>query len=314
MRTIEFLSTSRWIFDQYTEETHSFFKSIERVSISSDSNTELLTSISKFLFDIISARSSILSNPIALDILNNFNMSILIDDMWQSEALTKIATINSNDPDNIISIIRDMSDLRKGWGALEFCLEPIRLLTIPDEIYQEEDFNDILTIEFDYLDDNSPSISNIIDTLSCANSIYRSINRIFKNEEAKQLTAVYISSGSKFSFDFKGIAEPIKQFKELIVEAWQMIRHGKSDKLRSNSQAALESLAVVERIGELHEDGSLSSEEAHTLKTTLIDSTIKLFENGASIREIPNTETISNQALLSESVQPKLLPETSSNT
>ena len=109
------------------------------------------------------------------------------------------------------------------------------------------------------------------------------MSRAYQIKDSSTLTIVKVDSGSSIRIDCKGLGEPIKHLKDLILEAWHKLRHKRAEEVSENSKAVLGSLAVIEKINARERDNSLSKEEAEQLRRTVITSVCGLFACGAAI-------------------------------
>ncbi|HEX8096584.1 MAG TPA: hypothetical protein VF507_01055, partial [Pyrinomonadaceae bacterium] len=137
--------------------------------------------------------------------------------------------------------------------------------------------------------------------------LYEAVAIASGKKEFDPLTVIYATSGSSFRFDFKGLGEPIKQLKELLVEAWKKIRHRKADDFHHNSKAILEGLNLLSEIRSHNRHHVLDSETTMRLNQQIIKSMLGLFEVGALPREVQTIEIVSNEELM-QGIQQKLLP------
>jgi hypothetical protein len=148
-----------------------------------------------------------------------------------------------------------------------------------------------------------------LDTLAAAinhlTQLHTSITRAI-GESDTPLTLLYADSGSSVRLDLRGNGKGIKRLKELLIAAWNMLRHRKADDLATNGKAVLSTLSVIEEIHAQHKKGTIGPEHAANLTNEIIKATIGLFETGALPREIPSNENVSNLRLV-QALQPKLL-------
>lgn len=190
------------------------------------------------------------------------------------------------------------------WEHMVFSVGPLEKLTIPAAITKEHDYDDILTLEFHTQKEDKPEVSRIERLLDSSTKLYSAVARATVKGDIDTLKLVYLTSGSGFRFDLKGLGEPIKRTKELLVEAWEKIRHRKSDDFHHNIKAVVKGLDVLAKIG-AHKN--LDPETRSRLEHDITDSMFKLFETGALPREVKTVEVVSNTRLI-ESFHQNLLP------
>lgn len=246
------------------------------------------------------------SDPLVPIILNAFGLDMILgkDYPVKLASFISMASFRPAAPEEMSEILYDVS---KAWNLLCGCAEPIETITTPSVIVAEKDFDEILTIEMRYTKDFDPSIETIAEILKNVNSIYSDVSKLRGTKDSGNLVTIYAASGSGFRFDFKGLGEPIKEIKNLLIEAWQRIRHRKAEDIQQNNVAILSSLKVLDEIKAKRNKKVISDEDANKLCRKIINASLGLFEKGALIREIPVAETVLNQNLI-ETMQPKRLP------
>lgn len=180
-------------------------------------------------------------------------------------------------------------------------------LTIPKEVRSEQDFDDVLTVELKYGHEVNPQASAVAGVLLNITKLYEAVAVASGYREFTPLTVVYITSGTGFRFDFKGLGEPIKHVKSIFVDAWFNIRHRKADDFQRNGKAVLEGLNILKQIQSHSKTNALNPEDANRLSQQITKSMLELFEAGALLREVPDVENVSNKSLM-QGMQQKLLP------
>lgn len=318
MQITEFLSTAKWIESIYSESTKELLFSFKLVSMLSDithGGREVMGEIGGFIGMVLKSttelavvRNRLLSHPFAPDVLKAFKLEALLSaDLSLQIAQKTMSGINKEgnvkDVEEVRDIIRNLS---QSWRLLTSCVGPLENLLVPKEISEEKDFDDILTIELRYEHEHSPQAATISEVLVNIELLYAAVAISLGERNYRPLSVLYVASGTSFRFDFKGLGEPIREIKELLVEAWSRIRHRKADDLHQNNKVLLGSLEVLRRIDSDAKENVLDPEEALRLREQVIKNTVELFEAGALLREIPNEETISNQKLI-QGIHVKLL-------
>lgn len=108
-----------------------------------------------------------------------------------------------------------------------------------------------------------------------------------------------LDSGSEKSIEVTGIAGVIDKMSGFLIEAWNSVRFPKSSKTRATVKAASESLAFINEIHAARVAGTLTPEEAETLKRKAIKSAEELFGMGVYTTEMQtNTPPRPNQVEL----------------
>ncbi|MCH8098115.1 MAG: hypothetical protein IID53_13675 [Proteobacteria bacterium] len=193
------------------------------------------------------------------------------------------------------------------WWVMIGSADPIEKLTTPEEMLTPELPETFISFELVSIDQENTPLPRLAKATAFAEEAYETVCRAYKIEGSGTLAVVKVESGSSIRIDCKGLGEPIKHLKDLILEAWHKLRHKRAEEVLVNNEAVLGSLAAIEQINLRVADGSLSPEEAEKLRRTIIASVCGLFECGALIAEIPSQETVENTKLLDGFV-PKLLP------
>lgn len=311
MQTIDFLETAKWVIKQFSDEiTVNILQGRAFDMLRSTKDLGSSGAILGFVTasqEIAVVAGRLLSHPFAPKVLQAFELEQLLDkDFPKKLAEAAIKFSGSNAPDGYELVHSIINPLSRGWRNLTQCIGPIERLVIPQEVLHQEDFDDVLTIELRYEDQVNPKIETISSVLNNITRLYESISRLYGFSDFTSLKVIYADSGSAFRFDLKGIGEPIKRIKELLVEGWNLIRHRKAEDFRHNNKALLESLETIKKIYASQQSGALEPEDALRIRTLVLDSAIALFEEGVMPREIPRVEVVSNQQLL-EGFQQKLL-------
>ena len=303
MQTIQFIKTVRWIKDQFSEECHSLlFRGDLRGVPKEDSS--VLPYYLRVTHELAAVWPVIESSALAIEILDVFDFGELLSN---STALDMAGKLFSKDGRSEIN--NWVGEIMTKWKILYGCLEPLERLTTPLAISEEVDYDEILTIELRLKADIDPPVKVISETLVVANGVYDDVCKLMCIDDKKTLKALYGISGSSFRFDLTGSGEPIKQLKKLIVELWDKCRHSEAEKLRKNITAAAEGLKLMQDIKEKRDKTIINDEDATKLTGKIIGGICKLFQNGATIREIDSVVTVSNQNLLEHFSERKLLPK-----
>ena len=193
------------------------------------------------------------------------------------------------------------------WKAMINSVDPIEKLTIPEEMQTTELPKTIISFEIVSRATENTPLSRLAKATVFAEEAYVTVCRAYQTNGGGTLAVVKVESGSSIRIDCKGLGEPVKHLKDLILEAWHKLRHKRAEEVLENNKAVFDSLAVIERINAGERDGALSGVEAEQLRRKIFTSVGGLFECGALIAEIPSQETVENTKLLGD-FSPKLLP------
>ena len=301
MQITRFFRTVRWIRSQFTEQTEQFL--LGRLGVERGDEDSLI-SILAISHELASVRPKLQSHPDAPAVLDAFDMSSLLDPGFPA-GLAK-GFLEGPERSGLVRT-PEMQLVILGWRTLCSCVDPIEQLTTPKEVIEEKDFDETLTIEQRCDPTVRIPLSWVVEVLGHVEDLYAVIGRILNVKETKPLRVIYTSAGSTVRFDLAGLGEPIKELKNLLVEAWLRLRHRKADKFRANAQAALEGIAVLDKLEKLRQKKSISQEDANNIRARLIKAVIGLFEKGALPREVAGVETVPNVNLIT-GFQPKMLP------
>lgn len=248
----------------------------------------------------------------AVQIVRAFHLNLLVD---REEFIKRLSWLLS--PERHQGMEDDSDSDRKGkgpedptsmaWRIMIDSVEAIEKLTIPEEMQTPELPETIISFELASIAAENTPLSRLTKATAFAEEAYETVCRAYKIEGSGTLAVVKVESGSDIRIDCKGLGEPIKHLKDLILEAWHKLRHKRVEEILENNKAVLDSLAVMEQINARERDKSLSPEEAEQLRRKIFTSVCGLFECGVLIAEIPSQETVENTELLGGFV-PKLLP------
>jgi hypothetical protein len=187
-------------------------------------------------------------------------------------------------------------------------VDPIETLTTPEEMRTLELPETFISFEIAGIGPMNTPLLRLAKATAFAEEAYEAVCRAYGTKDGQALALVKIESGSDIRIDCKGLGEPIKHLKELILEMWHKMRHKRAEEVVENNKAVLDSLAVFEQIKKRQQEGSLSAEEAEILRRSVVSSVCGLFECGALITEIPAQETVENTKLLEGFAPKRLMP------
>ncbi|MCA9086871.1 MAG: hypothetical protein KDA81_22595, partial [Planctomycetaceae bacterium] len=154
-------------------------------------------------------------------------------------------------------------------------------------------------------DSDALAIGRVEAVLSSTDELYRTMCRIYGNEEPEPLRVLHMSSETGFRFDLSGDPGIIVDLKKLLVDVW--IRNQDSPYMKDLNRAIGSQLAPYQRIEARLEAKELTQETASQLRHQLASLAIRMFDHGVQIREIPDTDTIDNRRLM-EQIRQRRLP------
>ena len=314
MKITDFLSTVRFLQDAISERVANLLLSdglLERIRGNgvSSLDDQMASDVLLCSNDLAAVRQEILDHPFASSVLRVYQIPQLVDPELGVDLLKDIyRPRDASGPESINSLFEKLHKLRYDWANLIQNAKRMEELLVPKAIVGEEPFDEILTIEVNFEGETLPQPSFLRSILENVESLYASVAYATGNREYSPLTVVFMSSGTGFRFDLKGLGEPIKQIKELILEGWTRIRHRKADELNHRNDAALGGLHFLNAVATSADNGTITHEEALRIKDAVLKNIWDLYGAGVSIRELPSREIVSNSNLLLEQQQRLLSP------
>ena len=299
MQTAEVTRTVRWIKSLFAGELAAI---VSGDALHRDIPAEVALALGYSLGEISAAISR---NERAIEILKAFGLECLLPGKMPSELIDALVGKDRGEPGKRPEIYEK---LVSPWFVMTHCVGPIETLTMPEELRSEESPDGLLSVEIRREGEDPVPMSCLAMTSTLLEDAYRAVARAYGTDDAGVLTIIKVESGSGIRIDCKGLGEPVKHVKDLIIEAWNKLRHKRAEALVENNRAVLSSLMVIEHISQRQKDGDLSPEEAEKLKRRVTQAACGLFECGALIAEIPEEETVHNTKLLAASFLPKQLP------
>lgn len=295
MQTKVVIEKIRWINEQVSGDLEKFlFPGVVRIETEDVLNNIINASI---FFETISKA------PLAVQVLEAFELKALVDRKFFEEYL---GYLTGND-DGGNSEIFTINDIPFGWRSMINAAECIEGLTTPVEMLVHASSETFISFELASRTAAGTGLSRLAKATGFAELAYETIEQIYAPKETgSALTIIKIESGSEIRIDCKGLGEPIKHLKALILESWHKLRHKRPEEVLMNAKAALESLAVIAEIKKQQNDKVITRGQADKLRTAIIDSVCGLFANGVLINDIPATEKVENATLI-ENFTPKLL-------
>jgi hypothetical protein len=184
------------------------------------------------------------------------------------------------------------------WEAMQMCAKPLMELTVPSEVAQEKEFDQVLTLEILRTEEDLPTLETLGKVVEPVEGLYQAFLSLQKKGSTEPLRIIYLASGSSLRVDLKGLGEPIKHIKNLLVEGWSLWRHRKATELAQNSRALLASLKTFAEVDKYVRSGAMRKADGDALKARIQKAMLGLFGEGALPREIPTVESVSNFTLI----------------
>ena len=307
MQTVDFLQTAEWIQAQFSQQNREVLFVMLRNLVHSGvaAGSDALKIVMTTSHELVSIRDRLLSHPLAPTVMREFNLVELLKEDFPLRLALFASASSKTDPD---PEWLDLSTaLWRNWVIFTGCIAPLQRLVVPPQVLKETDFDEVLTLKLEVPDEYLPTIDHFRAVLRNMTELYAAIATLQGVREFPPLRILYVNSGSLIRIDLKGLGEPIKRVKELLIEGWNLIRYRKVEDLRQNNMALLQSLATMQEINSMRELGELPNEDAMRLSQQVLASAVALLEAGVVPREVKATEVVENQKLLSE-FQRKLLP------
>lgn len=308
MHTRTVIRTIRWIQKQISDEIQFSLFPISRRKERARINEPI-----KFIHDVSRVAEVISGNSEAVEVLDAFDLSLLTD---REKLLKRLSSLlgppnpesdSQNEEERVTPHPSEEFDaISFQWHAMLSCASPLESITTPVEMRREQLPDTFITFTLASLPKETP-LSRLAKATAFAEEAYESICRAYQTKGSISLTIVKVESGSSIRIDCKGLGDPIKHLKDLIIEAWHKLRHKRAEEVLENNKAVLSSLSVIAQINTNEKNNTISSEEAEQLRRKIITSVSGLFECGALIEEVPPEETVDNTKLLGGFV-PKQLP------
>lgn len=309
MQTVDYISAVKWIISQYSDDTRKLFQRGMLLAPSSAEERKAFAShLLRVTTDMAIVSERLNAHPLAPDVLRAYGMEALLDREFAIRVAERALALPSEDRgDRLIHLDPAWDAVTGGWWIIERNVAPLERLLLPASIANATDYDELFTLELRYEGDIYPKADTVSRVLRHAEALYSVVAKALGMNDYPQLVVVYADSGSTIRIDLRGLGEPIKQAKELLVEFWRRYRHRKAEDFRANAEAMLSGLNVITALDALHQKGTISHEDVARYKRDIIEAGLELFEDGAVPREVPRVEIVPNQGLL-ESIHRKLLP------
>lgn len=161
--------------------------------------------------------------------------------------------------------------------------------------------------------ENSKQLSRpirLINILESITLLYEA-NAILLNAPSESLSVIGCDSGSDKAFDFLGLANVMKNVKEVILSLWDRVVFFREKQMEVRIDLIRKSLPVVEHVSDLERQKKIDPEQAELLRRKLFEGCTKFMESGAIIPEFQDRAIHNPRVLMSP--QPKLLTRRASD-
>lgn len=144
-------------------------------------------------------------------------------------------------------------------------------------------------------------LSNVLESISSFYEVYSIIYEVNKNE----LGVISLDSGSDKSFDFIGAAKVMESVRKLIIDLWDRVVFYRERKVLERLELIAKSLPIIDKIGQLEQDGKLGREQCEILRRLVATGATKFISAGAVLPEFSQYATQNPRQLMTP--EPKLL-------
>src|SRR5579875_1290079 len=240
-------------------------------------------------------------NPDAVQVLDAFGLSALHDNEFLVDAFRKAISKEKAVPATYQDYYKKIIT---PWRHMVSCVGPLSSLTLPIEL-QSADDPSLLNVDVSNRAQLTPEL--IIDVLKATAGLYGAISRIHSGDASAGLAVIKIESGTKLTISFKGVADIVREVKDLVVEMWNKHRHKRPEEIINHNRAIASSIQVLTEIEDRVKKHTLQPEDGERLKRLIVHNTLTLFKDGALISDIPPIEIVRNVALLNDFSAPKQL-------
>jgi hypothetical protein len=263
-------------------------------------DSETTASFLKGLVDLSKFAVDAKRHPYALEVLEAFDLGSLVTPSFEEQLRRAFATLHSTQ-EPLSTLLRE---LRVKYERMVACERALDLLTTPEILRQPDIIERIISVEIHYRPDRLISALDLSETIATLQNLYAAVATIAGTQTEGRLLIVKVESGSSIKIEFDGIfSEPVKMFKDLLLEFWTTYRHRKVEDLIQKNRAAESSLGIIDLI---RNNASLPPEQKQKLMDTVFKDTLDLYKGGVLPVGLPREEDVDNVKLL-EQFSPRLL-------
>lgn len=228
----------------------------------------------------------------------------LEDHQWWAQAIEQSAERGARD---IFLMAENISFAERQLPKLIGLIAPE---DVPKEFYEKDPKkrlkNEVSGITIILIEEKEQRSTpgRIIQALDSVHRLYEACAEL-ENLPTDDLAVVACDSGSDKSFDLIGLSKPIEGVRKIVLDIWDRVVFYRETQGSHRIQNVAESLPVLDKISRLHENSSLSAEEAEILRRKVMEAATQFQEAGAVIPELYDSKTHEPRQLMAP--EPKLL-------
>jgi hypothetical protein len=295
MQTHKVLETIEWLGKKFEPVTEVLFAQLPHVLRGAKLASETGSTHAPLLI-ALHALGAIIeevnNNLDAIRVLDAFKLESLHDKLFIIHTFDAALQATEGEPPT--DVLRAYyAKISSPWHSMVSCALPLTSLTIPEDL--QENSAGLLSIEVS--DRPDLDVTVLHDVLKATIALYDAVGKAYSHE-ATALRVIKIESGSGFTVSVKGVADTVKEVKNLIVELWNKHRHKRADEIINHNRAVASSVEVLEHIETRIKNKSLQPEDGERFKRAIVNNTLTLFKNGALLTDIPHIEVVNNRQLL----------------
>ena len=245
MQRREVINKIRWIHSQVPDDLEAWmFPPPGAKDIEPGNAIQNIHDVSRFV-EVLSRDAT------AVQILRAFHLSALLDRKeffgWV-DRLFSVETAHKMRDDSDKKEMVPEDSVAIAWRTMIGSVDPIENLTTPEEMRTPELPETFISFELSSIAAENTPLPRLAKATAFAEEAYETVWRAYQIKGSGTLAVVKVESGSSIRIDCKGLGEPIKHLKDLILEAWHKLRHKRAEEVLVNNEVVLGSLAAFEQI------------------------------------------------------------------
>lgn len=227
------------------------------------------------------------------------------DEMWNAWVQHEF------DQSDLIFFPKQMDSIREGLDYIKSLPLIIKILKDNRLILSEQKDDNLgeafankgfLTVILPEPENQFSSPSRLTESLDAISLIYESF-AILENESPQELSVVSLDSGSDKSFDFLGNAKIIELVKDFIFKIFRNAIYYKEDKTEKRIDLWSKGLNVIDQIGTMVKNESISPEQGEILKRNFINGKDKFINAGAILPEFDDRANVNPKELMQPEIK-----------
>ncbi len=221
MNTTQFLETAQWIISLYSSDIQKALFSgeiVHQYSTNKDLKARegMISATISATHELAALIPRLRESEDAIAILEAFNLTQLIDEAFPVKIATALIT-ESPQPNQVFYSL--VFALQGAWYLFVNTIPKIETLVIPSVLKDKEMSEELLTLEIRMSGDSRAGADVIASVFKGVNQIYQSITAVLKLDSTASLSVVYVTSGSGFRFDLKGLATQLNTSRNYLLKA-----------------------------------------------------------------------------------------------